>query len=170
MSPVEIKAALEALHDKSLCWALRCCGWNKEEAREVLQSSYLKVLDGSARFEGRSQLKTWFFSVIRRTASEHRRRSFFFDFSIKKFGLENQESDRELPFAGVEHTQVRREIQRAMDQLSPRQREVIDLVFFHEMTLEEASEAMGSSIGTARTHYDRAKKELAKSLSGKGLL
>lgn len=136
----------------------------------MLQSSYLKVLDGSARFEGRSELKTWFFSVIRRTASEHRRRSFFFDFSIKKFGLEKQGQTPEEPFLEVENSQAQVEIQRALAKLSPRQREVVDLVFFHEMSIEEASQVMGSSLGTARTHYDRAKKELAKALSGKGLL
>src|SRR5688500_3283126 len=52
---------------------MACCGRDRTEAEDVLQTSYLKVLDGRAVFASRSSLKTWLFGVIRRTAAEHRR-------------------------------------------------------------------------------------------------
>jgi RNA polymerase sigma-70 factor, ECF subfamily len=40
----------------------------------VLQTVYLKVLMGKARYNGKSSFKTWLFAVIRRTAADERRR------------------------------------------------------------------------------------------------
>src|SRR5947199_92375 len=73
MTEDEIQRSLAELHPASAGWALSCCRWDREEAEEVLQVAYLKILDGRARFGGRSSFRTWLFGVIRRTAAEHRR-------------------------------------------------------------------------------------------------
>ena len=73
-SSVDLETELEHLHSRSFGWALSCCGWDREEAADVLQTTYLKVLDGRARFGNRSLFSTWLYGVIRRTAMERRRR------------------------------------------------------------------------------------------------
>ena len=73
MTPEELEAQLERLHEASYGWALSCCGWNEADAEDVLQTTYLKVISGRARFEGRAAFRTWLFGVIRFTAREHRR-------------------------------------------------------------------------------------------------
>jgi RNA polymerase sigma-70 factor (ECF subfamily) len=52
-----IKSQLEALHSESQMWAMGCCGWDQQEALEVIQTTYLKIMEGKARFEGRSSLR-----------------------------------------------------------------------------------------------------------------
>jgi RNA polymerase sigma factor (sigma-70 family) len=165
LDPSTMRQELETLHPASLAWALGCCEWNPEEAREVLQSAYLKIFEGQARFDGRSSLKTWFFSVIRRTASERRRRGW-----LRILGLERYRgSDPEpIPVDGPEKAAGQKELEErvraAVSRLSTRQREVVQLVFYHDLTVEEAARAMDVSVGTARVHYDRGKKELARLL------
>jgi RNA polymerase sigma-70 factor (ECF subfamily) len=57
--------ALEPLHADASGWALHCCGGAHAEAADVLQNAYLKVIRGKAVWHGRSNLKTWWFGVIR---------------------------------------------------------------------------------------------------------
>ncbi|HYU52111.1 MAG TPA: sigma factor, partial [Gemmatimonadaceae bacterium] len=75
MERAQLDSELEDLHAESFGWALACCGRDREEAEEVLQSAYLKVFAGKARFDGRSTFRTWLFGVIRLTAAEERRRN-----------------------------------------------------------------------------------------------
>jgi RNA polymerase sigma factor (sigma-70 family) len=64
-----------------------------------------------------------------------------------------------------DHHEQRR-IWQAVESLPQRQRDITELVFCRDMTIEAASAVMGVSIGTGRVHYDRAKKALAGALAG----
>src|SRR5262249_44642925 len=61
-------------HRAAFGWALACCRWDRSAAEDVLHTAYLKLMDGRARFDGHAQFRTFLFGVIRRTASEERRR------------------------------------------------------------------------------------------------
>ena len=74
MKQSDLRGELERLHSASFGWALWCCDHQRDEAQEVLQTAYLKVIDQRASFDENSSLRTWFFGVIRRTAAERRRR------------------------------------------------------------------------------------------------
>src|SRR2546426_689084 len=52
MDIAELKAELETLHSASFGWALSCCRRDRGEAEDVLQTVYLKILEGKARFRG----------------------------------------------------------------------------------------------------------------------
>ncbi len=53
--------AVKVYHADNYGWALACCAWHRDMAEDVLQESYLRVLDGRAKFLGKSSDKTWFF-------------------------------------------------------------------------------------------------------------
>lgn len=157
---------LEALHPHCFAWAMACCGRQREVAEDVLHDVYVKVLEGSARFNGQSTMKTWLFGVIRKTASAHRRSDRLHQLLR---GRATARVDRPPALPSPEDDAVASDRQtrarRALSQLSTRQREVLELVFYHELTLEGAAAIMNVSIGSARTHYHRGKARLAERLS-----
>lgn len=165
MDITELKARLEKLHGSSFGWALACCGRDRVEAEEVLQLVYLKILEGKARFRGEASLKTWLFAVIRKTAASERRRNLLgklrFSNTAEVVQTPTSSDDPWLEFERSE-TEVR--FRRALKALPSRQREILYLVFYHDLSLREAAEVMGISIGSARQHYDRGKKRLRETL------
>lgn len=156
-----LREQLERLHGECWGWALACCRGVEEMAEEVLHMSYHKVLDQRARYDGRAAFKTWFFSVIRLTALDHQR------WSVRRWlrfvGLEQAaESMTAAPSAGelMDRRQRCAEVRLALRSLPARQEETLRLVFFHDLTLDEAARVMGVSPGSARQHYERGKTKL----------
>jgi RNA polymerase sigma-70 factor, ECF subfamily len=157
-----LASELAELHAASFSWALACCAFHRQEAEDVLQTAYVKILDGRARFDGRSSLKTWLFAVVRHTAADLRRRRL-----VASLGLERLFASLVRVVAPVEPAVAadeRERVRAALVRLSPRQREVLDLVFYHDFTVEEAARVMNVSVGSARVHYQRGKERLQAAL------
>ena len=163
----ELKEELEKLHSASFGWALSCCRRDHAEAEEVLQTVYLKILEGKARYRGESSLKTWLFAVIRKTAiGEYRKRlvrSLVFLGSSERHGTGVSPAD--APTTLLEKSELQKQFRVALAKLPARQREALHLVFYEDLSLSEAANVMGISIGSARQHYERGKKHLREWLS-----
>ena len=163
---VELRLELKACHRDAFAWAVNCCHRNRTDAEDVLQETYLKVLDGRARCDHRSTFKTWLFGVVRLTAADQRRRRFLRD--LVSMRAVTEDSFRDPPpaaDAGVEGAQRHAALERALAGLSHRQREVVVLVFYHEMTVEDAARVMAIGVGSARQHYARGKASLRQALA-----
>lgn len=162
MSREELERALLGVHDASFGWALHCARFDRSEAEDVLQQAYVKVLDGSARFAGRSTFRTWLFGVIRRTASQRRRARTLRSFLLDRWGSAERHDVRpaEEPLSSIIREADSRALLGALHVLSARQRDLLHLVFYQDLSIEEAARVMGLRLGTARTHYERGKARL----------
>ena len=165
MDEAELRRQLEEHHEASYGWALSCSGRQPAEAKDVLQTAYLKILDGRARYDGRAAFKTWLFAVIRNTAADERRRHWLRTLGLARYvGGREPDAVADRPAEGLEREERQAAFRKALAHLPRRQQEVLHLVFYQEMSLQEAAVAMGVSVGSARTHYERAKARLRQRL------
>ena len=161
-STADLATQIHALHPQCFGWAMSCCGFRREDAEDLLQDVYVGVLDNGLRFNGNSTLKTWLFGVIRTKSASRRRRERL----RALLGMQHADRiDRPSPASAPDDAAValddRERTRRALTQLPRRQREIVMLVFYHDLTVEEAATVMSVSVGSARVHYDRGKKRLA---------
>jgi len=161
----DLQELLESHHAAAYGWALNCSASDPGDAADVLQNTYQKILQGRARYGGTSSFRTWLFAVIRNTAAEERRRRWIRGLRLTSYA-QKRESEPEESHGGENSEQAERAsaLQQALAQLPRRQREVLHLVFYQDLTIEAAAEVMRVSLGSARTHYTRGKLRLASLL------
>lgn len=160
MIPERLKHHLEVLHTESFAWALNCCYADRVAAEEVMQITYLKILEKKAKFNGKAQFKTWLFSVIRFTAIDFYKQSKRFQQIQTQQPITIQFEEETIDYSTI--------LQEAINQLSPQQHQLLHLVFYQNLTIQEAADVMHLQIGTARTHYKRGKMQVKKYLEQKG--
>lgn len=151
-------AALAELHAGAYVWALSLTDRQPAVAEDVMQQTYLLLLEGRARYDGASSLKTWLYGVVRNVARRHaRQRRVRLGLIARLAGTVGDPAAE----TGIENPATRQggesRLRDAVRALPTRQREVLELVFDAEFTLAQAAIVLGISVGSARTHYHRAK-------------
>jgi RNA polymerase sigma-70 factor, ECF subfamily len=150
-------------------------------AEDVVQETWLAVLNGIDRFEGRSSLKTWIFRILTNTAKtrgERERRSIpFSTLDTEEGGFEP--AVERSPFTGTGHwavlprawpedkllaSETRSVIERAIDRLPPSQRTVITLRDVDGWTADEVRNALELSETNQRVLLHRARAKVRREL------
>ena len=152
-NPHVSRSALAAIHDQIYGWALSRCNYERAVAEDLMQQAYIELLSGNARYDKKSSLKTFVFGVVQNLARSRYRRLATRLRLIRTYLPEEVATTDPEPSADPG-------VWRAVRALPARQRDIIELVFCRELTVEEASRVMGVTTGTGRVHYDRAKKAL----------
>jgi RNA polymerase sigma factor (sigma-70 family) len=159
-----------ALHHRGLYhFALALCRRDRQEALDVVQQTYLEVLEGRADLVSAMNPRAYLFGVARRVAaSRRRRRSIWGRIAGLALVKEPQTTVFSSPEREAQAEEDVRRVNKALDRLKGRQLEVVTLVFAEGLTVEEAAAAMGVSVGSARIHYARAKNRLKDLLKEDG--
>ncbi|MCP4673948.1 MAG: sigma-70 family RNA polymerase sigma factor [Deltaproteobacteria bacterium] len=167
MSETNAAAEIAAGYHRGLYhFALALCRGDRQEALGIVQQTYLEVLEGRADLASAKNPRAFLFGVARNVARSRRRRRSIWGRIVGLKPLELQAPLISTDPEGAATNDERIARLRSMLKLLPdRQREVVALVFGDDLTVEEAAEAMGVSVGSARTHYHRAKKKLRQLLS-----
>jgi len=130
------------------------------QADELELSIDRAVWRQAGRFEGRSAVATWLLSIARFKALSTRRRQTHaeLDETIEAT-VADPTDDPEVMLEKKNRDELVRE---ALTKLSPEHREIIDLVYYHEKSVEECAQILAIPAATVKTRMFYARKKLAE--------
>jgi len=145
---------------------------NEEEAVDLSQEAWVKGWQRLAQFQGEASFGTWMTRiVINLCLDQLRKQKRQRTESIEAMDEELGGVERQMPVvtvnptAGLERSELRQRIDRALGQLSYEHRTVLVLHEFEEMEYKEIAKTMGCSIGTVMSRLFYARRKLAALLA-----
>jgi RNA polymerase sigma-70 factor (ECF subfamily) len=145
---------------------------NDEEAVDLSQEAWVKGWQRLRQFQGDASFGTWMTRVVINLCLDqlrkHKRQR---TESIEAMDEESGGVERHMPVvtvnptAGLERTELRQRIDRALGLLSHEHRTVLVLHEFEDMEYKEIAKTMGCSIGTVMSRLFYARRKLAALLA-----
>ena len=164
--PVSRDAALSLLikkYQKPLYWHIRKIVINHDDTDDILQNTFIKVWKGLGNFKGDSALYTWLYriatneslSFLRQKQKENTQSIHPIEHQLSK----SLESDNF--FKGDE---IQLKLQQAILTLPEKQRIVFNMRYYDEMSYEQISEVLETSVGALKANYHHAAKKVEEYL------
>ncbi len=136
-------------------------------AEDALSEVFLDVWRQAGSFEGRSSVSTWLLAMARNKAwsALRKRRESALDEGV----AEAMEDEGDDPEVQLQKSDKGAAIRACMEKLSPEHREVLDLVYYHETSVEEVAMIVQIPENTVKTRLFHARKKLAELLKANGI-
>ncbi|WP_299088274.1 RNA polymerase sigma factor SigX [uncultured Metabacillus sp.] len=140
---------------------------NREQAEDLVQEVYIRVLKAYDNFEGRSTEKTWLFSIARHVAIDwFRKQKTIRRRILEKFDWQKHQIEdlKPLPDEIALKNEKIQWMYRSLDACSFDQRAVLILRYLQELSITETAEALGWTSSKVKTTQHRALKQLQKQM------
>lgn len=145
---------------------------NAADAEDATQDVFVRAFKGLKDFRPEAALSTWLYRIAVNTCIDRRRKPFFRSLFQSVDSVDADDGVNALPSAGpspetlVESQQISRDIQRALQALSPKLRAAIVLKEIEGLSYEQIGEVQEISLGTVKSRISRAREELKRILTG----
>lgn len=153
-------------HVRVYRFVLRIVG-SQTVAEDLIGEVFLDVWRQADRFEGRSAVSTWLLAIARfKALSAMRRKSDEELDDEAAAAIEDPSDDPEIAMQKKDKGAVLRQ---CLQSLSPEHREIIDLVYYHEKSVEDVASIVGIPENTVKTRMFYARKKLGELLKAAGV-
>ncbi|KQT12764.1 MAG: sigma-70 family RNA polymerase sigma factor [Bradyrhizobium sp.] len=136
-------------------------------AEDLVSQVFLDVWRTAGQFQGRSQVSTWLLSIARFKALTAMRQRRFED--IDQEDVRQIPDGNDTPETSLDRSDTSAILRACVQKLSPAHREIINLVYYHEKSVEEVGQIIGIPQSTVKTRMFYARKQLADLLKGAGV-
>ena len=136
-------------------------------AEDLVSQVFLDVWRTAGQFQGRSQVSTWLLSIARFKALTAMRQRRFED--IDQEDVRRIPDEADTPESSLDRSDTSAILRACVAKLSPAHREIINLVYYHEKSVQEVGRIIGIPQSTVKTRMFYARKQLADLLKGAGV-
>src|SRR5262245_62484308 len=140
---------------------------NQTTAEDVISDVFLDVWRQAGSFEGRSAVSTWLLAIARFKALSVLRRKP--EEELAEDGAAGLSDPADNPEVSVQKQDTGAILRQCLTALTREHREVIDLVYYHEKSVEEVSRIVGIPQATVKTRMFYARKRLSRLLRSAGV-
>jgi RNA polymerase sigma-70 factor, ECF subfamily len=134
----------------------------RETLDEVVQDAFVRAFGSLESFRGDSSFRTWLFTIARRLVLDRRRAR-----RRQRDTVDLQDGDLATEYSaldGLVADEAQETMQRAIERLTPTQREVFTLRINDGLSYKEIAEVVGTTEGAARVHYHNALRQVKERL------
>ncbi|TAL70689.1 MAG: RNA polymerase sigma factor [Bacteroidetes bacterium] len=145
-----------------------------DDADDAAQEVFIKALNNLHKFRGDSNIRTWLYRITANVAANIRRKKKILNFMRLDFSDNDDESstsfrmtieaDNETPFESLEKKEKEVALLNVLNKLPEKQRETFSLRYFDQMSYEEISQLLGTSVGGLKANYYHAVKKITQQL------
>ena len=130
------------------------------KAEDIVSEVFFDVWRQAASFEGRSQVSTWILGIARfKALTALRQRQ---DDQLDEAMAETIPDQADDPETAMDKKREGALLRMCIEQLSQSHREVIDLVYYHETTVEQTAQILGVPLNTVKTRMFYARKRISE--------
>jgi RNA polymerase sigma-70 factor (ECF subfamily) len=140
---------------------------NETVAEDLLSDVFLDVWRQAGKFEGRAAVTTWLLAIARFKALSALRRKP--EAELDEETAETIVDTADDPHVTLEKKDTATILRQCLTHLSADHREIIDLVYYHQKSVDEVAEIVGIPAATVKTRMFYARKKLAELVKGHGL-
>lgn len=147
---------------------------NPADAEEVAQESVLKAFSHLPTFRGEAKFSTWLIQITINEARLKLRKDRRHLYESVDEQQSNEDGDyfpkdyadwREIPSEALQRKELRDALQRALDALPPKYKEVLILRDVQHLNIQETAQVLGITEGSVKTRLLRARLQMRDALS-----
>lgn len=151
-------------YQERLYWHIRKIVINHDDADDVLQNTFIKIFNNINGFKEESKLFSWMYRIATNEAitflNQKARRNNSTSEKEKEFAVSNLEAD--VYFEGDE---IQLKLQKAIATLPEKQQLVFNMKYFDDITYEDLSDILDTSVGALKSSYHLAVKKITAYLT-----
>ncbi len=141
----------------------------RDEVDDLVQETWLRVLERGSSYDGRSRFEPWLFTIARNLAIDHLRKGRTFSLDSNPEGeqdtaLPTPASNAPSPFTLAARTEDAERLAGSLQLLEPIYREALVLRFQEELSLQEISGVVGAPVATVASRIYRGLRTLRSRL------
>lgn len=129
---------------------------DEQEAWQILQETWLKVLQGIKKLRQPHKLPSWLYKIGRNTAISHLRTKYAEEAMLQEHPnvLDSTDDTSNLAFENAE------QVHYGLGRISLHHREVLTLFFLQDLSIEEIADVLEIPVGTVKSRLNYAKRAL----------